>query len=1426
VTWDRGSTQRMEVFELASLGVPRAIRLALTIFFIVLNASYCITAETLPVPATSASGVQFQASRDGLYSIVILEGATNNWAADAPTSLGWQSWLFIYKNRPIEWGPNGSYGPSATNPDFSVGDPAFYQTYDAAESAGQGASVEVSLNKGDYIILVIQDCLNYYYDNRGALTVRISSPGHGDILVWSSSGSPVLVSGPWTHTGIFDGVNEKVIEARSVFAPGTSGVAEHPYSDWQYPNAVAVSILRVEGASLAQKEAAVAFAREQIGKSYDYALWQKSTLGGAWYCSELVWAAYKKQGIALEESPDSGVVSPSEIYNSGNTTVVDSHLEQDPNDIHTAFWKLIISAVFAMSPVELELEAPDGTTISRDHPQRSWGQYMADDFDGDGDVDEAIGIVIPQEGTYLLLLEPKAGVSPSDTYTLDVIQNGTTNRLAENVRVDQIPATPYEISTTELEPVTNLNTGETFNSIQTAIDDPDTQDGHTIEVNSSQYDCSEEPGHQPFEDGGEAFIKIWKQVTVQSTGGSENTLLDGTGHNVIIDITADNVALSGFTIIGAQHDIGSFGWSEGINVAERTAVTIDANVVTGNDTCGIWLWHSTYCEITNNTVSETNPLPNHSQGNGISINEGTNHTTIEGNTIENNGGYGIAIYDSSYNTVQENTIANNTQHGIEVRGGDLEFPAEENEITNNTVTGTTLPVGEYWGAGIHLSEVDSSYILNNVVTNNADYGIEIWRSNNCEIEENTVSGTTLPPGDDWGGHGIEVCQSNNNLVINNTTQSNENIGIVLNGSAYNIVENNAVLSNGDWGINLHSFWEDTELKTAQENDIIDNTVTGNTVGGIVLGSSKNNTIDGNTFSGSYRGIVLGNTVDAPCSGNLIQNNTVHSNSWYGISLSSNVNQNEIVNNEIYNTYTSGDGWVQGIGIASWAAGCGVLNEGNVFSGNYVHDNAFGIMITEAMNCEVVNNTVENNDTADFGIYTVLLCSDTEWWELTAHIVGGGGIHVNGPDNTVTGNTVTGSGYGIMVHGGDGAYASTGNDVSNNNVSNNTTGSVSMFLSKYEWIESTASTTPTEQIPPNASRAAPAALSRAIPEEGDRLTKADGHWENTVFVPLFDVGAFGLFLLNCSTTETSDNTFAGNGDFGVGLRGFSAPEYGWEGWSNDNSVSHTDIQQHEEGVWIGPQAQDNLVHHTTIQNNISPGTGVEVEEAQGNVLYCNQIVGNGPHGVENTDDAALEAYHNWWGSTNGPGADGANDVVGNVLYDPWLTSADCSTSAVFRVESATGNVLADGPFYGDSFLTGCADVAEWVPVSEPVEPGDVLELDPTSPGQYRKARGPCSDLVAGVVSSAPGVILGSFSPTLDIRLWTLDSALLALLGIVPVKVTDEGGPIQPGDLLVTSSTPGYAMRWNPGTGSACSLVGKALEPLTEEHGIILVLLTAH
>ena len=89
---------------------------------------------------------------------------------------------------------------------------------------------------------------------------------------------------------------------------------------------------------------------------------------------------------------------------------------------------------------------------------------------------------------------------------------------------------------------------------------------------------------------------------------------------------------------------------------------------------------------------------------------------------------------------------------------------------------------------------------------------------------------------------------------------------------------------------------------------------------------------------------------------------------------------------------------------------------------------------------------------------------------------------------------------------------------------------------------------------------------------------------------------------------------------------------------------------------------------------------------------------------------------------------------------------------------------------------------------------------------------------GVYSSDPAVLAGA--PDTN----SLPAGVpVAVIGIVKCKVSAENGPIQRGDLLVTASLPGYAMRAgdNPPQGT---ILGKALQVLSEGTGIILILVT--
>lgn len=82
------------------------------------------------------------------------------------------------------------------------------------------------------------------------------------------------------------------------------------------------TILRVS-ASEEQRNNAVVFCISQLGKAYALHTSKRSSASSdSWYCSELVWAAYKNQGIELLNSPAKETVLPDDLYSSNKTSIV------------------------------------------------------------------------------------------------------------------------------------------------------------------------------------------------------------------------------------------------------------------------------------------------------------------------------------------------------------------------------------------------------------------------------------------------------------------------------------------------------------------------------------------------------------------------------------------------------------------------------------------------------------------------------------------------------------------------------------------------------------------------------------------------------------------------------------------------------------------------------------------------------------------------------------------------------------------------------------------------------------------------------------------------------------------------------------------------------------------------------------------------
>ena len=182
-----------------------------------------------------------------------------------------------------------------------------------------------------------------------------------------------------------------------------------------------------------------------------------------------------------------------------------------------------------------------------------------------------------------------------------------------------------------------------------------------------------------------------------------------------------------------------------------------------------------------------------------------------------------------------------------------------------------------------------------------------------------------------------------------------------------------------------------------------------------------------------------------------------------------------------------------------------------------------------------------------------------------------------------------------------------------------------------------------------------------------------------------------------------------------------------------------------------------------------------------------------------------------GGSSGVGGYFDNTAGGNIIIGA------VNGTHKFRVDG-TGKGFFDG-----GTQTGGADFAESVAIAGERGlrgPGDLLVVDATATRQLTLANEPYSTLVAGIYSTKPGVLATPHS----MDEVAANEIPLAIVGIVPCKVSAENGPIQPGDLLVSSSTPGHAMKGTDRSRMLGAVVGKALEPLKEGKGVIQVLVT--
>jgi hypothetical protein len=249
---------------------------------------------------------------------------------------------------------------------------------------------------------------------------------------------------------------------------------------------------------------------------------------------------------------------------------------------------------------------------------------------------------------------------------------------------------------------------------------------------------------------------------------------------------------------------------------------------------------------------------------------------------------------------------------------------------------------------------------------------------------------------------------------------------------------------------------------------------------------------------------------------------------------------------------------------------------------------------------------------------------------------------------------------------------------------------------------------------------------------------------------------------------------------------------------------------------------------TLKDSNSGGARARIQNADGDInLFTEASFGSGipPLKIANSTGTVQIA---------------GQDALQIVGFQPFLTLADSSSGfPKARIQNANGDInffteasLASGKppmkivnatgnieVSSDVILTG-ADCAEDFDIStaQAVEPGTVMVID--QDGSLRPSANAYDRKVAGVISGGgdcrPGIIL-------DKRQSGSGRMPIALVGKVYCKVDAQYSPIDVGDLLTTSPTPGHAMKADDPLKAFGSVIGKALRALDEGQDSIPILI---
>ncbi|MFB3897805.1 MAG: hypothetical protein ACE14V_16060, partial [bacterium] len=386
-------------------------------------------------------------------------------------------------------------------------------------------------------------------------------------------------------------------------------------------------------------------------------------------------------------------------------------------------------------------------------------------------------------------------------------------------------------------------------------------------------------------------------------------------------------------------------------------------------------------------------------------------------------------------------------------------------------------------------------------------------------------------------------------------------------------------------------------------------------------------------------------------------------------------------------------------------------------------------------------------------------------------------------------------------------------------------------------------------------------------QGKALFARSNNWDNTLEV-INGYSGRGIYAESTGYTGIKGVTY---GDFATGVIGVSDAEYGTGVSGSSNSIlGGTGMSGYASGT--GGQGVNGTAYNGVGVYGYSGDTHFGVYGVNGNYgvgVYGKSDSGTGVYGYSSSSYYAMYAENQGSGyglrsySRNGYGVYGRTDGSGDMALYGYATGGSATAVRGYSVNyrgssfyGASRAISAEGDVYisGDLTVTGSKSgfVVDFCKNSgtETLEAGDVVVITGSSPAiigsiplmEVAKTSAGYNTAVVGVVNKclsvttctrdAKGLAEAGESALLEKEIDVKANSavviqpneyvnVVTLGAFKAIKVDASYGAIQPGDLLVTSPNPGYAMKADSNQTKVGSVIGKSLGSLASGQGKIPV-----